>query len=370
MIRTLVWRPRDSDHPSDVHGIAQGLGLADGRVHALDDPLKISDCLLDPLVCVWLDLTAATADEFELLREEFSLHPLAIEDAIRQAQRPKLEEYDQTYFMVAFAIELNEEMVKVGDVIPLPDRLEPEPHRFGWLDGTPFHLHEVDLFIGRNFLITSHAVNLPVIDHVWARWQNHAGHDELGIGTVSYRVLDAIIDAFFPVLDGIVEEVEELEQRLFTQVQRGAKNDDLRSLFRIKRDLLQLRRVLGPERDAVLALSRGDIPIFDRRVSFYFQDVYDHIARLTDSLDVYQDMLTNALESYLSLVSNNLNEVMKTLTSVTVMFMVPTLIAGIYGMNFKFMPELEWEYGYLMALSLMIGSATGIFVYFRRRNWI
>ena len=110
--------------------------------------------------------------------------------------------------------------------------------------------------------------------------------------------------------------------------------------------------------------------LFDRKVGFYFQDVYDHIARLTDSLDVYQDMLTNALESYLSLVSNNLNEVMKTLTSVTVMFMVPTLIAGIYGMNFQNMPELEWEYGYPFALALMLGSVVGTFIFFRRREWI
>jgi magnesium transporter len=228
----------------------------------------------------------------------------------------------------------------------------------------------VDLFIGSHFLITSHSVPLPVIDKVWRRWASQPGPIESGTGTITYRVLDAIVDEFFPVLDGIVEEVEELEQRLFTQVQKGAKNNDLRALFRIKRDLLQLRRVLGPERDAVLALSRQDIPLFDRRVTFYFQDVYDHIARLTDSLDVYQDMLTNALESYLSLVSNNLNEVMKTLTSVTVMFMVPTLIAGIYGMNFKLMPELEMELGYPFALTLMIGSAVGLFIYFRRREWI
>ena len=236
--------------------------------------------------------------------------------------------------MVAYAIELNADMIKVGGLFDDDAQAEPPPHRLGWLAGTPYHLHEVDLFIGRNFLVTSHSVPLPVLDRVWNRWLAQPVSSEEGIGSATYRVLDSMIDEYFPVLDGIVEEVEELEQRLFTMVHKGAKNDDLRALFRIKRDLLQLRRVLGPARDAVLVLSRGDMQLFDRKVGFYFQDVYDHIARLTDSLDVYQDMLTNALESYLSLVSNNLNEVMKALTSVTVMFMAPTLIelGGLEGL--------------------------------------
>ena len=373
MFRTLVWRPKSSKAKVAVPAPADHLAdlqLLDERVHVLDDPARISDCLADGRTCVWVDLTDPSAAELAMVQEEFGLHPLAVEDAARQAQRPKIEEYEGTYFMVAFAIELNADMVKVGGLFDENVEAEPPPHRLGWLVGTPFHLHEVDLFIGKNFLVTSHAVPLPVLDRVWNRWLAQPVTSEEGIGSASYRVLDAMVDEYFPVLDGIVEEVEELEQRLFTMVHKGAKNDDLRALFRIKRDLLQLRRVLGPERDAVLVLSRGDMQLFDRKVGFYFQDVYDHIARLTDSLDVYQDMLTNALESYLSLVSNNLNEVMKTLTSVTVMFMVPTLIAGVYGMNFQNMPELEWEYGYPFALALMLGSVVGTFIFFRRREWI
>ena len=365
MLKTLVWHPTVVDPNAPV---PTGPGIVP-VVQELADATEISTILAAGNACVWLDLVGATPEELALIREEFSLHPLAIEDAARQAQRPKLESYDETYFMVVFAIEMNEALARVGNVFEVDDP-ERATRKSGWLEGTPFHLHEVDLFIGSRFLITSHSVPLPVIDKVWKRWALQPGPIEGGTGTVTYRVLDAIVDEFFPVLDGIVEEVEELEQRLFTQVQKGAKNNDLRALFRIKRDLLQLRRVLGPERDAVLALSRQDIPLFGRHVIFYFQNVYDHIARLTDSLDVYQDMLTNALESYLSLVSNNLNEVMKTLTSVTVMFMVPTLIAGIYGMNFKVMPELESDLGYPFALTLMIGSAVALFVYFRRREWI
>jgi magnesium transporter len=373
MLRTLVWRPKASKAkvvvpaPADI---LSDLHLLDERAHVLEDPARISDCMADGRACVWVDLTDPTPEELAMVQEEFGLHPLAVEDAARQAQRPKIEAYEGTYFMVVFAIELNADMVKVGSVFDDQDDSVAPAYRLGWLAGTPFHLHEVDLFIGKNFLVTSHAVPLPVIDRTWNRWLANPVSSEEGIGSVTYRVLDAMVDEYFPVLDGIVEEVEELEQRLFNMAHRGAKNEDLRALFRIKRDLLQLRRVLGPERDAVLVLSRGDMQLFDRKVGFYFQDVYDHIARLTDSLDVYQDMLTNALESYLSLVSNNLNEVMKTLTSVTVMFMAPTLIAGIYGMNFQYMPELEWAYGYPFALALMLGSVVGTFIFFRRREWI
>lgn len=375
MLRTLVWRPKPGKAKvaAAVSGVVTALGLEDERVHALDDPTRISDCLADGRACVWLDLIDPTPQELSMIQEEFGLHPLAIEDAARQAQRPKIELYDGTYFMVAFAIDPNPDAMMIGDVLEVrhqDQEEEPLPHSLGWMHGSPYLLHEIDLFIGRNFLITSHAVPLPVIDRAWTRWHQQMVNNEEGTGSVTYRVLDTIVDDYFPVLDGIVEQVEELEQRLFTMVHKGAKNDDLRTLFRIKRDLLRLRRVLGPGRDTILTLLRGDIPLFDRKHAYYFQDVYDHIARLTDSLDVYQDMLTNALESYLSLVSNNMNEVMRRLTALTIMLMVPTLIAGVYGMNFAHMPELEWQYGYPLSIVLMGGSSGGVFWYFRRLQWI
>ena len=172
------------------------------------------------------------------------------------------------------------------------------------------------------------------------------------------------------MLDDIVERVETLEENLFAEVVTKGKTYDMRSLFQIKKDLLHLRRVIAPERDSLLVLARQEIPLFDRKVAVYFQDVYDHVVRVTDAIDIYQDLLTNALESYLSLVSNNLNQVMKTLTSLTVILAVPTVIAGIYGMNFDNMPELKWEHGYFYALALMLTSVVLVFVYFRRKRWI
>jgi magnesium transporter len=241
------------------------------------------------------------------------------------------------------------------------------------LAGAKVRLHEIDLFIGERYLITVHEEPVPLFETLAGRWrQNRRVLDE-GIGVLVYTLLDAIVDAYFPILDGIVDRIETLEEALFTEAERGgrpAEPGDVRDLFQVKKDLLQMRRVIAPERDAMLVLTRQEAKLFDRRVAVYFQDVYDHIVHLTDTIDVYQDLLTNALDSYLAIVSNNLNQVMKTLTALTVILMVPTLIAGVYGMNFEQMPELHWAHGYPLALALMALAGAGLFVYFRRKGWI
>jgi len=289
-----------------------------------------------------------------LIAREFSLHPLAIEDAGKGNQRPKIDDYENFYFMVIFALEQVTE-----------ERTDGRSSNTG-----RFRIQELDLFIGERFLITVHKAPLPFLDTMRERWSHNKLATNEGIGVLVYTVLDGIVDAYFPVLDSIVERVEELEEVLFTGVVHQGRMYDMRSLFQIKRDLLNLRRVIAPERDALLVLARQEIHLFDRKIAVYFQDVYDHVVRVTDSIDIYQDLLTNALESYLSLVNNNLNQVMKTLTSLTVMLVVPTLIAGIYGMNFDNMPELHWEFGYPFALMLMALSAGSLFLYFKRRRWL
>jgi magnesium transporter len=321
----------------------------------LDDPTEISDLLASPGHYLWLDLTAPSRDELRLIAEEFSLHPLAVEDAAEHSQRPKIEQYDGFYLMVIFAITRD---------------AGPEADDFA---GTRVRLHEIDLFIGERYLITVHQEPFPLFEALADRWrQNRRVLDE-GIGVLVYTLLDAVVDAYFPILDGIVDRIEALEEALFagSEPRRGATETvDVRELFRVKKDLLQMRRVVAPERDSLLVLTRQEAHLFDRRIALYFQDVYDHVLRLTDTIDTYQDLLTNALDSYLAIVSNNLNQVMKTLTALTVILMVPTLIAGIYGMNFEQMPELRWTYGYPLALGMMGLTAAGLFLYFRRKGWI
>jgi magnesium transporter len=352
MLKTLVWEGYERGADGEIQG--------NGHFREVKDPSQLSDCLASGHDLIWLDLTAPSDDEIRLVSEEFHLHPLAVEDAVKHQQRPKIDEYDNFYLMVVFAIE---------------DLQAQQPQDDGAPSGTAmssgrFLIHEIDLFIGQRFLITVHDGPLPVLDQMGDRWRSNSRAISEGIGVLLYTLLDGIVDAYFPLLDGIVERVEALEETFFTAAVARGKTYDVRSLFQVKRDLLQLRRVVAPERDALLVLARQEVPLFDRKVSVYFQDVYDHVVRVTDAIDVYQDLLTNALESYLSLVSNNLNQVMKTLTSLTVILMVPTLIAGVYGMNFEQMPELHWSFGYPLALALMAGSAGLLFVYFRRKGWI
>jgi len=351
MLKTLVWEGYNRDLVGQS-GNASGNGT--GHLRELEDPRQIKQCLDAGDQLIWLDLTDPQPEELELIAREFSLHPLAIEDAGKGNQRPKIDDYEHFYFMVIFALEqVTEER---------PDGRSANTGRF--------RIQEVDLFIGERFLITVHQAPIPFLDTMRERWSHNSQATNEGIGVLVYTVLDGIVDAYFPVLDSIVERVEELEEVLFTGVVHQGRMYDMRSLFQIKRDLLNLRRVIAPERDALLVLARQEIHLFDRKIAVYFQDVYDHVVRVTDSIDIYQDLLTNALESYLSLVNNNLNQVMKTLTSLTVMLVVPTLIAGIYGMNFDNMPELHWEYGYPFALMLMALSAGSLFFYFKRRRWL
>ncbi|MDQ3699995.1 MAG: magnesium/cobalt transporter CorA [Chloroflexota bacterium] len=377
MLKTLVWRaspPAQDGAASD--GAAQdgagangSAGVTDAGVlcQELEDPQQISDVLASPGRYLWLDLTAPSAAELRLIKEEFSLHPLAIEDASKHSQRPKIEQYDGFYLMVVFAITQAEGPASADS-----------PATAGQLAGASVTLHEIDLFIGERFLISVHEAGLPFFEQMADRWQHNQRVLNEGIGVLVYTMLDGIVDAYFPILDEIVDRIEDLEEALFTTDARpstsgpstGARSDDVRNLFQLKKDLIQMRRVIAPERDSLLVLTRQEAHLFDRRVTLYFQDVYDHVVRLTDTIDVYQDLLTNALDSYLAIVSNNLNQVMKTLTALTVILMVPTLIAGVYGMNFEHMPELQWVYGYPLTLGIMALAATSLYLIFRRRGWI
>ncbi|HEU5318475.1 MAG TPA: magnesium/cobalt transporter CorA [Chloroflexota bacterium] len=350
MLKTLVW---EGYHRAGANG-ADGAVETNGHFRELDDPSLISECLAAGDQLIWLDLSDPTPEEMALVAGEFGLHPLAVEDAGKGNQRPKIDPYDTFYFMVVYALEQIEE---AG-----PDGRMRSTGRF--------RIQEVDLFIGERYLITVHRAPLAFLDQLGDRWRKNSQAINEGIGVLVYTLLDGIVDEYFPVLDSIIERVEELEEVLFTGVVHEGRMYDMRSLFQIKRDLLNLRRVIAPERDALLVLARQEIHLFDRKIAVYFQDVYDHVVRVTDAIDIYQDLLTNALESYLSLVNNNLNQVMKTLTSLTVMLVVPTLIAGIYGMNFDNMPELHWEFGYPFALLLMALSAGTLFYYFRRKRWL
>ncbi len=187
-----------------------------------------------------------------------------------------------------------------------------------------------------------------------------------GAGALLYALLDALVDGYFTVSDAVTERVAALEERAV----RESGPRTVERVFSLKKQLMAVRRILGPERDALNVLMRRDLPLLDRKTVVYLRDVYDHLVRITDTVDLYSDLLTSLLDVHLSAVSNSLNQVVKVLTSWTIILMALALIAGIYGMNFRNMPELSWEYGYGYALGLMAATGVALYLYLRRKGWL
>ncbi|HZS79423.1 MAG TPA: magnesium/cobalt transporter CorA [Ktedonobacteraceae bacterium] len=296
----------------------------------------------NPETLLWLDLQNPSEEELQQLGQEFHLHPLAIEDAHREHQRPKVEEYENFYFVVFYSV--------------------------GWRkDGQGLDVCELDMFLGKNYLITVHNGHINELDEVEQRWTRNAKQLEWGVGVLLYTLLDSIVDNYFPVVDQLVTQAEELEDRLFSgSVRQAAFTQELLNL---RKQFLALRRIASPERDVLNMLTNRDNPIFDEHALLYFRDVYDHITRLADTVDLYRDQLSSTMDANLSIVSNDLNKVMRTLTSASIILMVDSLLAGIWGMNFVNIPELHWQYGYFAALAVMIVLSILLLLFFRRLKW-
>ncbi|MBV9958131.1 MAG: magnesium/cobalt transporter CorA [Acidobacteria bacterium] len=302
---------------------------------------EIKEVCLGKENVVWADVSDPTSEDFLNLAEEFGFHPLSIEDCRNAHQRPKVEEYPGYYFMVLYETEL------VGE----HDDLE---------------LRELNIFLGANYLVTVHSRPIRAVQtaaRLWTEWTDRAGQ---GSGLLAYLLIDAIVDDYLPLLDILSERMDDLEDQIFGEF----KPESMHEIFRIKKQLLYLRRSITPLRDVFNTLLRREQPIFARETHVYFQDVFDHIIRVADTIDTLRDMLGSTMDAYLSVAGNRMNMVMKRLTSISTILMSVTLIAGIYGMNFKLMPELGWRYGYIYALLSMVVIGLGLYVYLRKIKWL
>lgn len=311
-----------------------------GHVDNLDD---VSDLLADSDNLVWIDLNSPSPDELKKIGEEFNFHPLAMEDASGQHQRPKVDEYDNFYLVVFYSLDYDQQENR-------------------------FKATEIDMFMGKNFLVTVHYREVPALKEAKKRWQSNSFEINRDIGVLLYSLLDTLVDECFPVLDTIIDQVEDLEDRIFQET-KGRRQNFTKTILAIKRNLINLRRIVAPERDLLNILTRHDSPIFSDKTNVYFQDVYDHLVRVTDTVDSYRDLLSGALDANLAVISNDLNVVMRTLTAFSIILMSDALIAGIYGMNFTNMPELSWQYGYPWCISLMVLVSVLIWGYFKRKKW-
>ena len=300
----------------------------------------LDEIITDEHTTVWVDVVDATPEEIARVGQKFEFHPLALEDVERGGQRPKIDQYDGYQFIVFYG-------------------LTTESDRC--------HSHEVDIFVGKHFMVSFHDSRLPVIADTAERWRsNVATLGNRGTGFLLYSLLDALVDGYFPALDEVSERADRLEETIILQGQPTLQAE----ILQLRRELLMIRRVAGPERDVMNILVRQDPPLYGRKEIAYFQDVYDHLLRITDSVDIYRDILSSVLDANLSMVSYTLNVVVKRLTASSIILMSISAIAGIYGMNFTYMPELDWRLGYPFALSLMATVALIEFRLFKRIGWL
>ncbi len=292
---------------------------------------------------LWIDLSHPTLEMMAPIASAFALHPLAVEDALKRRQRPKAEEYEGFLFITTHAARLR------------------------GAAGHDVCLDEIDIFFGEGFVITAHSGAAPVLDEVRRRLAQAAPELRGTEGYVLYAILDAVVDSYFPVLDTLDDYVERLEDTLF----KGPKQKTMDHLFAAKRALLHLRRVAAPQRDMMNLMLRHDSRLIGAPLRAYFRDIYDHLLRITEQIDTHRDLLAGALDIYLSIVSNRLNEVVKVLTVITAIFASLAVISGIYGMNFeRAYPPFAWRYGFIAALGLMAASVVTMLAVFRRLRWL
>jgi magnesium transporter len=289
---------------------------------------------------VWVDVSDPTSLDFDNLARQFGFHPLSIEDCRHQHQRPKVEEFPGYYFIVLYEAVLND----VG-------RLQ---------------LGELGIFLGKNYLVTVHSEPIRAIQTAERLWRSWTDLAERGTGLLAYLLIDAVVDDYLPLLDTVSDRMDSLEDRIFADFQ----DESLEEIFRIKKELLLLRRAVTPLRDVFNTLLRREQPIFSRETHTYFQDVFDHLIRVADTIDTLRDMIGSMMDAYLSISGNRMNLVMKRLTSIATILMSVTLVAGIYGMNFDYMPELKWRFGYVGALLSMLVVGLAIYSHFRRIKWL
>lgn len=291
---------------------------------------------------VWVDIQKPTQTDMQFIGRHFSFHPLAIEDCMTSIQRPKIDRYDNYLFIVLHAAILAPHKDKASSL-------------------------ELDSFIGENYVVTVHLKPIPSVSATWQRCIKHIGIMSRGAAYLFYFLADALVDNYFPILEKLDKEIQKAEDAIF----KHADSTVLSKVFDLKENVLILRRILGPQRETMNFIARGGYhPIIPAELSVYFRDVSDLLARINDNLDTYRDMLTSALDGYMSITSNKLNEIIKVLTIIATIMMPLTLITGIYGMNFRFMPEINWRYGYFAVMLIMISLAGGMLLFFKKKKWL
>ena len=290
---------------------------------------------------VWIGLYEPTEDEFDSLRREFRLHPLAVEDAIHAHQRPKLEVYDEMVFLV----------LKTARYVDPTEVIE---------------LGEVLVFLGDDFLITVRHGEASSLSPVRERLERESELAARGTGAVLYSIVDRIVDDYEPVVDGLSVDIHEVEEQVFS----SGRHNPVERIYYLEREVLDFRRAVQPLAPAVERLATRHFPVVEPDLQPYFRDVHDHLLRVNAQVEQFRELLSSALAANLTQISVRQNEDMRRITAWVAILAVPTAVAGIYGMNFDHMPELRWEYGYPAVLIVILMICLFLYRRFRRAGWL
>ena len=311
-----------------------GTKLADVSIEDISEYIKRPDCF------VWVALKDIEPGELDQMSEEFGLHELAVEDASNGHQRPKIEEYGDSLFAVVHTIELVDGELNVG---------------------------ELDVFVGENYVLSVRNRSQQGFLGVRARCEREPDLLRQGPAFVLYALMDAVVDRYFPVADALEQELETIEEKIFD---KGTERANIQRLYELKRKVLILKHAVAPLMEATGKLYGGRVPALCSNTQEYFRDVYDHLYRINTSIDTIRDTISTAIQVNQSMVAIDESEVNKRLAAWAAIFAVATAFAGIWGMNFKTMPELQWEYGYPAAIGIMVTVCGYLYYRFRKSGWL
>ena len=311
----------------------------DGRIEAATDLGSLAEVLHDPRSTLWVDAEGEPTEALEALGAQFELHPVTVEDFVHKDQRPKIEEFDRYIFLVI--------------------------HTLRAIRGDELETDELHVVLKQNCLLTVHERPLDTVKRVFDRCMTDPRAFQNGTSFLLYLLSDTVVDGYFPVLDFLGDEIDALEDAVVQAPGRAR----MQRIFEVKRVVVQLRKIVSPQREVYNAVSRRDYPFIDARTAVYFRDVHDHLVRAFEIIDSYRDLVANTLDAYLASISNRLGQVMKQLTVIATIFMPLSFLTGFFGMNFAGIPyDRPWLLGIVMAIMMCLPVA--MLVLFARRGWL
>jgi magnesium transporter len=318
------------------------------RSGALVDDLPIDQvpsAIKDPQARIWVDMESpSTREQQKVLADLFHFHPLAVEDVINEAHIPKLDDYGSYLYLVFHSLTLGDEAMDI-------------------------HTKETDVFVGPNYLVTIHELPSVTIDKLWHKEYHQERGLTRGIALLLYEILDRQVDGYMGLLDDFERRIEELGDVIF-HAKANSESAILNEILTAKSSALRVRRVLLPQREVFEHLARDELSTIPNEARLYFQDLYDHLSRFADLAESMRDLVQSTMTTHLTISSNRLNEIMKVLTIISTIFMPLSFVAGIYGMNFHFMPELTRPWGYPLVWLIFVVIAGTMLLFFRRRHWL